>query len=189
MNMDNTATITVKGMVCNRCILSIKAALEKIGVQVKDVHLGKVEVYKTPGINMTDVQDAITCLGFEILVDKREKIVDSVKKLVNDVLSLNQYTSIKFSTLISDYTNSNYDTVSSIFSAKEGITLEHYIINQKIERVKKLLLETNLSLTEISFQTNYSSVHHLSKQFKVKQGLNPSEFRTIQSQRETSIKL
>lgn len=166
-------------MVCNRCMDVIKVALNKVGVLIKEVRLGKVEFFKATGINMTEVQDAITCLGFEILVDKRERIVEGVKKLVDEVISTSQYSTIRFSTLVSDKTNTNYDTISSIFSAREGITLEHYIINQKIERVKQLLSDTNLTLTDISFQTNYSSVHHLSKQFKEKQGINPSEYRFL----------
>src|SRR5688572_6467657 len=102
-----TATISVKGMVCNRCITSIKTALEKFGVRVREVHLGKVEVYKTPGLDLAAVQEAITCLGFEILVDKQERLVESVKELVNEVLSTNQYASFKFSNLISDKTRSS----------------------------------------------------------------------------------
>jgi AraC family transcriptional regulator len=175
--MDNTATVTVKGMVCNRCIITIREALGKIGVEVREVHLGKVEVYKQGGINLAEVHEAITCLGFEILVDRHDRMVEQVKKLVDEVISANQYSSIRFSALVSDRARSSYDTISSVFSAKEGITIEHYIINRKLERVKQMLAETNLSLTDISFQTNYSSVHHLSRQFKEKQGINPTEYR------------
>jgi AraC family transcriptional regulator len=186
--MDNTETISVRGMVCNRCILSIKEALDKIGVRVKDVHLGKVGVYKTAELNMTEVRDALTCLGFEILVDREAKLVETVKEIVRKSLNANQYASFKFSAIISARTKKNYDTVSAVFSGREGITVEHYIINQKIERVKHLLATTDLSLTDISYLANYSSVHHLSKQFKEIEGTNASYYRALIQQSTVELR-
>lgn len=173
----NTTTLMIKGMVCNRCITAVKNALEQKGIRVFYIALGKVEFVEIPGQPISEIRETINCLGFEILADKQEKIVENIKQLVNEVLSGNQFSSIKFSSLVSEKTRSNYDSVSSIFSAKEGVTLEHYIINQKIIRVKKLLEETDMSLSDISFQTNYSSVQHLSRQFKEKEGVNPSQYR------------
>jgi AraC family transcriptional regulator len=176
--MEQIAEISIKGMVCNRCISTLRAALEAKGVSIHSITLGRIKFVKSPITSMDEVEDTIRCLGFEILVEKQTRIVETVKDLVRTILATNRYTSINFSELISEGVKTSYDTVSAIFSAAEGITLEHYIINQKINMVKAMLKETDLSLTEISYRTNYSSVHYLSKQFKAVAGVNPSQFRS-----------
>jgi AraC family transcriptional regulator len=175
--MEQVAEISIKGMVCNRCISLLKAALEAKGASVHSISLGKVRLLKSSISTMDEIEETIKCLGFEILVERQTKIVETVKDLVKGILATNRYTSISFSELISEGAKASYDTVSAIFSAAEGITLEHYIINQKIDLVKAMLRETDLSLTEISYRANYSSVHYLSKQFKSVAGINPSEYR------------
>ena len=177
--MDEIATITVKGMVCSRCVDALRTALNKTGAKVREVYLGAVEVFRTPSFNAESVRETVACLGFELIVDRRERLVERVKELVNEVLSESRYASVRFSDLVSERTGSSYDTVSGIFSAKEGITIGHYIINRKIERVKRLLESTDRSLTDISYETSFSSVHHLSKQFKEKEGVNPTQYRLL----------
>ena len=175
--MEHITEISLKGMVCNRCISALKSALEAKGATVQSISLGKVRLLKSSITSMDDIEEAIRCLGFEILVEKQARVVETVKALVKTILANNRYTRISFSERISEGAKAGYDTVSAIFSATEGITLEHYIINQKIELVKAMLKETDLSLTEISHLANYSSVHYLSKQFKSVAGLNPTEYR------------
>jgi AraC family transcriptional regulator len=175
--MAEVAEISIKGMVCNRCISTLKTALETKGALVQSISLGKITLLKSSISSIEVIEETLRCLGFEILVEKQTRLIATVKELVSTVLMTNRYSSISFSGLISENVKMSYDTVSAIFSAAEGITLEHYIINQKIELVKKMLNETDLNLTEISYRTNYSSVHYLSKQFKAVAGLNPSEYR------------
>jgi AraC family transcriptional regulator len=175
--MEQLTEILIKGMVCNRCITILRDALENKGVPVHGIVLGKIKILKKPGMSMDEIGSTIKCLGFEILVEKQVRMVEAVKELVRTALSTSRYTSISFSQLIGEGVKTSYDTVSAVFSASEGMTLEHYIINQKIELVKSMLKETDLSLTEISYRANYSSVHYLSKQFKSVAGINPSEYR------------
>ncbi|HCR54556.1 MAG TPA: AraC family transcriptional regulator, partial [Cytophagales bacterium] len=119
--------------------------------------------------------------GFELISDKQTKMISHVKVLIDEVLSqeAEQSRRVKFSILLAESLNMNYDSISETFSASEGITLEHYIINKRIEKVKELLVYTDASLTEIAHQLGFSSVNHLSRQFKELIGLPPSLFKSI----------
>lgn len=181
--MEQLETILIKGMVCYRCIITLKQSIEEMGIPVKSAELGKISVYKTSNFSYCNLQTLISSLGFEILKEKQVKLVEQIKKCVEHYLS-GPDNKRKFSEFLSNELNTNYDQLSSAFSERQGLTLEHYIILQKIEKVKRQLSETKTTVTEISFHTNYSSVHHLSRQFKEITGLNPSQYRVLSHQKK-----
>lgn len=181
--MEQLETILIKGMVCHRCIITLKERIESMGVNLESIELGKIRIYKNTELPYSKLYAAISSLGFEILKEKQVKLVENIKSHVEYYLSTSE-NKLKFSEFLSDKLNMNYDQLSGIFSEREGITLEHYIIHQKIEKVKRQLSDTEITVTEISFRNNYSSVHHLSHQFKEITGLNPSQYREVSHQKK-----
>ena len=166
-------------MVCPRCIMAVKAELEKKGVAVKKVELGKALLenpLETSQLN--ELKYALEAIGFEIIEDKKTKIVEDVKTFLIDLIHLSKepLDHINFSQRISEKLRLDYKYISSLFSASEDITIEKFIILQKIEKVKELLEYKELSLGEIAFRMGYSSVHHLSNQFKKTTGFTPSQY-------------
>lgn len=169
-------------MVCNRCITVLKSSLEELSLAVLDIGLGKVTVsglshLKSPAL----LEDTIKALDFEIIPGKESKLVADIKNIIHEVFKNQTYrdSKVKFSQLLSEKLNLSYDNLSSIFSKAEGLTLSSYIIHKRIEKIKEYLLHTDISLTEIAFLMDYSSVFHLSHQFKVVTSLTPSQFKQI----------
>jgi AraC family transcriptional regulator len=178
----NTKTLYIKNMVCNRCIKVVKEELEKLGLNVDNVILGEAVVSSARDIDDNKIKDVLELNGFELIDDKRAKIIEKIKVIVIELIqnqSEDKLTGINFSDYISEKVDKSYQYISSLFSSHEGVTLETYIINQKIEKVKELLIYNELSLTEISYRLGYSSVQHLSSQFKKITGLTPSEFKHL----------
>ncbi len=178
----NTKTLYIKNMVCNRCIKVVKEELEKLGLKVENVILGEAVVSSSNDINDNQIKDVLEQNGFELIDDKQAKIIEKIKVIVIELIqnqSEDKLTGINFSDYISEKIDKSYQYISSLFSSHEGVTLETYIINQKIEKVKELLIYNELSLTEISYRLGYSSVQHLSSQFKKITGLTPSEFKHL----------
>jgi AraC family transcriptional regulator len=173
--MEQVETITVKGMVCCRCVLTIKQAFNQHGLQLKAIELGKLTVIVDGGYSYSLLCNILLSLGFEILVDKPTKTVEDIKSTVERYLASEK--ELRFSELVSRQLGMNYDQLSSVFSSREGITLEQYLIRKKIERVKHMLATTLFTLTDISYRNKYNSVHHLSRQFKEITGSNPTEYR------------
>ena len=124
--------------------------------------------------------------GFELISKKKVRIVDQAKALINEVFSENvRYDSqLRFSSLLSEKLHLNYDSISELFSELEGITLEKYIITKRLEKVKELLVYTKFSLTEIAYITGFSSINHLSRQFKELTGLSPSHFKAVKNTKQ-----
>ena len=169
-------------MVCNRCIKVVKEELEKFGLNVENIILGEAVVSSSNDINDNRIKDVLEQNGFELIDDKQAKIIEKIKVIVIELIqnqSEDKLTNINFSDYISEKVDKSYQYISSLFSSHEGVTLETYIINQKIEKVKELLIYNELSLTEISYRLGYSSVQHLSSQFKKITGLTPSEFKHL----------
>jgi len=178
----NTKTLYIKNMVCNRCIKVVKEELEKLGLNVENIILGEAVVSSSNDINDNRIKDVLEQNGFELIDDKQAKIIEKIKVIVIELIqnqSEDKLTNINFSDYISEKVDKSYQYISSLFSSHEGVTLETYIINQKIEKVKELLIYNELSLTEISYRLGYSSVQHLSSQFKKITGLTPSEFKHL----------
>ncbi len=181
--------IFIKNMVCRRCTMSVQAVLENLGINPISVELGEVQLEQTltPDAKQ-QLQGALLDLGFELIDDKKSKLIEQVKTLVRELVH-NKDSDLK--TNLSDYLGKHlqneYNYVSNLFSEIEGTTVEKYFIAQRIERVKELLVYDELSLSEIAYQLHYSSVAYLSSQFKKVTGLTPSHFKRIKGQKRRPI--
>lgn len=182
-------TLTIKNMVCNRCIMVIQNELDKLGVGVKNIKLGEVTLEKelTPE-EREHLNKTLLSLGFEIIDDKKSRIIEKIKNLIiNLVHHQDSETKINLSELLSNELHHDYNYLSNLFSEVEGTTIEKYFIAQKIEKVKELLVYDELSLSEIAFRLHYSSVAYLSNQFKKVTGLTPSHFKKIRKDKRTPL--
>jgi AraC family transcriptional regulator len=185
-----SSVLHIKNMVCNRCILVVGQELEKLGLEAERITLGEVALKLQPDPEkLVALDKALIKLGFERIDDKKARLIESIKKLViQEVHHKSQRTKkINWSTWLADQLHYDYNYLSSLFSAVEGVTLEQYIIHQKIEKVKELLFYDQLTLSQIADQLDYSSVGHLSAQFKKVTGMTPSELKKIRPS-ETSRK-
>jgi AraC family transcriptional regulator len=178
-----TKSIYIKNMVCNRCIRVVKEEFENLGLQIKNIQLGEVEIVDDPvKVDMVKINDVLIKNGFELLDNKNSKIIEKVKvSLINLIKSVDEGEdlNINFSHYLAEETSLNYHYLSTLFSSLEGITIEKYIIQLKIEKVKELLVYGELTLSEIAYKLGYSSVQHLSNQFKKVTGLTPSYFKSL----------
>jgi AraC family transcriptional regulator len=178
----NKRTLYIKNMVCARCIKVVKEELEKLGLKVENIILGEAIISSLKKIDDNKIREVLELNGFELIDDKQAKIIEKIKVIVIELIQLqsqDKLTEVNFSEYISQKIDKSYQYISTLFSSHEGVTLETYIINQKIEKVKELLIYNELSLTEISYRLGYSSVQHLSSQFKKITGLTPSEFKHL----------
>ena len=171
----------IKNMVCDRCILVIKEQLEKAGIGSKSVSVGEVQLDNEPTPEQLDTLNRnLTDIGFELLDDKKEKLVEKIKNIIISLIHRNEDSNNKkLSAILEERLQLDYHYLSTLFSSTEGITIEKYTIRQRIERVKELLTYKELSLSEIANQMEYSSVQHLSQQFKKETGLTPTQFRDL----------
>lgn len=184
--MDQVTDILIKGMVCDRCVSVIRKGMEQMGFPVKNISLGKVSLDKPLAQeDIVRVNSFLLDNGFEWMENRHQKMIDQVKKMIADVFAQNvKYdVKLKFSKLLAESLHMNYDSISELFSAAEGITLERYIITKRIEKVKELLVYTDFTLTEIAYITGFSSVNHLSRQFKEFSGLTPTYFKKIKTEK------
>lgn len=168
-------------MVCNRCIAAVEGVLDKNGLQTEKVALGQV-VVKEDNLSkdQLDKLDAdLLKLGFERIDDRKARLIESIKNKVIQIIHHSDKVDLKFnwSTLLSEELNYEYSYLSNLFSSVEGVTLEQYIIRQRIEKAKELLFYDELNLSQISNRLGYSSVAHLSAQFKKVTGFTPSEMK------------
>lgn len=175
--------LLIKNMVCNRCIKVVKEELEKIGLIVNNISLGEVVTESAISKALHDkIKSVLSENGFELIEDKKGKIVENIKSLIiNKVHNKDGLFGMKhsFSKIIEQELDADYTYLSNLFSSIEGITIEHFIILQKIERAKELLKYGEITLSEIAYTLDYSSVQHLSNQFKKVTGLSASEFRKL----------
>lgn len=170
----------VKNMVCGRCIKVVSEELNKLGLTIQNISLGRAEVEEEPGpLQMQKIREVMVENGFELLDEKKSLIVEQVKTLIVNLIHYDndKPEAEKYSDYISRKLNLDYHYLSSLFSSVENVTIEKYIILQKIEKVKELLVYDELSLSEIAFRLGYSSVQHLSNQFKNVTGFTPSAFK------------
>jgi AraC family transcriptional regulator len=182
-----TTDIRIKGMVCERCILVIRQGLEAMGFRIREISLGRVSFFNTllPD-QMKQVEHFLAENGFELLSTRESKVTDRVKKIIEELFAdSNAFDhKIKFSSLLQKELMMNYDSISQIFSSMEGLSLEKYIIVRRLEKVKELLVYTDLTLTEIAARNGFSSINHLSRQFKEMTGFPPSHFRAVSRQKQ-----
>ena len=176
--------ILIKGMVCERCISVIKEGITNLGYEVNKVSLGKLSLKSEvdrDGYNRIEL--FLSENGFEMISTRQVRIVYQAKELINEVFgqSVKYDAKLKFSSLLSESLHMNYDSISELFTQLEGVTLEKYIIAKRHEKVKELLVYTEFTLTEIAYITGFSSINHLSRQFKELTGLSPSHFKEVRS--------
>ncbi len=176
-------------MVCNRCIMVVKNELEKIGFEPFNVRLGEVELSQELSASDKDrINKHLQTFGFKFIDDKRSRLIGQIK---SSIIELVHQQNSKLKTNLSEFLSSklshDYTYLSKLFSEVEGTTIEKYFIAQKIEKVKELLVYDELSLSQIAFQLNYSSVAHLSNQFKKVTGLTPSHFKNIKSDKRKPL--
>jgi AraC family transcriptional regulator len=178
----------IKNMVCHRCILAVEQELKKLGIEAK-VGLGEIDTNKDIAKEKLDQFDrSISALGFELLDNSKKQLIEKIKNvIIQHVHHSEEDRKLKFSEIISKSLQKDYSYLSGLFSEVEGITIEKYIINQKIEKVKELLIYDQLSLSEIAFRLGYSSVAHLSGQFKKVTGMTPSQFKKMGENRRRPI--
>lgn len=183
-------TLRIKNMVCPRCIMAVEKTLEDLGYDVNDVELGLVE-FHDPILqeDRVKIEEKLVELGFEILDDKKSQTVERIKNQIIELVSkdLNDLT-ITLSEYLASKLQTEYHSLSTLFSNQESQTIEQYYILQKIEKVKELLVYDELTLSEIAYKMNYSSVGHLSNQFKKVTGLAPTHFKDIKAFKEEVIK-
>ncbi len=178
-----------KNMVCRRCIMAVEKIFIDNGYHVHNIELGEVDLQEDISNNAIQKLDAeLRHIGFELIDDRKSRIIEKIKNLIVElVYQSDQPLNINISDYLSDEMNYEYNYLSNLFSEVEGNTIEKYFINQKIERVKELLIYDELTLTEIAFKLGYSSVAYLSTQFKKVTGLTPGYFKAIKAQKRRNI--
>lgn len=166
-------------MVCGRCETAVKKELDSMNIPYSDIQLGVVELNRTlEEEEKEELSKNLKTLGFELLDDKTSQTIARIKNLIVDLVHYqNVKPKINLSTYLSAELLQDYGAISTLFSENEGVTIEHYFIAQKIERVKELLLYNELTLSEIAHQLHYSTVGHLSNQFKKTTGITPTAFK------------
>ncbi len=175
-------TLAIKNMVCNRCVMVVGQVLEETGLAAEKLTLGEAILQEEPtAAQLTQLQQKLSVLGFELLDDKRTALVEKIKNQVVELIHQTEQVDLKvnLSSYLQDKLGVHYSTLSNLFSEVTGTTIEKYVIEQKIERAKELLVYDEKSLSEISVLLGYSSVQHLSTQFKKVTGLTPSQFKIL----------
>lgn len=177
-------------MVCNRCIKVVKDELELLNLKVNDIKLGEVTL--AGAISHSDLSSIKAKLeenGFELLDDKRAQTIEKIKNVIISLIHHNEPAKLNanFSDLIAEKIGQDYNYLSNLFSSTENLTIEKFIILQRIERVKELLVYNEYTLSEIAYQAGYSSVQHLSAQFKKITGLTPGHFKAIKENRRKGL--
>jgi AraC family transcriptional regulator len=174
----------IKNMVCDRCIMVVEQQLAALGFTVTSIVLGQVSIAEEADENdLSRVRAAIKLLGFELIDEKRKQQVERIKNVIVEMVHHTdpQDIRVNYSDYISSRLERDYPYLSNLFSESEDITIEKYIINQKIEKVKELLEYDELNLNQIALQMGYSSTAHLSTQFKNVTGITPSKFKAMRS--------
>lgn len=177
-------------MVCDRCILVVRQQLDKLGLSYKHIQLGEAELAEEPPVGKLQLlANNLRSLGFEMLDDKKSTVVEKIKTAIIQLVQKEdeEALTIKLSVLLHEKLQLDYHYLSSLFSSIEGITIEKYVILQRIEKAKELLMYDELSLSQIADRLGYSSVQHLSQQFKKTTGLTPSHFKQLGENRRKSI--
>ncbi|NII26474.1 helix-turn-helix transcriptional regulator [Pseudoflavitalea sp. X16] len=176
-------------MVCIRCKMVVKEELTKLGLHCIVVELGEVEIVENITQQQHDqVQRALLRSGLELMDDKKSMLIQKIKNVIIELVHYSEEPlRVKFSEYLSKKLNYDYTYLANIFSEVQGTTIEKFIISHKIERVKELLVYDQLNLSEIAYQMHYSSVSHLSAQFKKVTGLTPSHFKQIKKKRRNML--
>jgi len=185
--IDDDITLRVRGMVCARCIDVVHAELTQLGFDVIDTRLGQVHLQgPVLAVDLKRIEQALAKQGFGLIQDQRIAIPQRVKSIIDAVFAKDDLSESKarLSVQLQTTLGLDYDTISGQFAKAEGITLEKYIINRRIDKVKERLVYSDDTLTDIAYRTGYSSVQHLSNQFRQQTGLTPTYFRQVRQQKK-----
>jgi len=179
----------IKYMVSNRCKMAVKEELKKLGLHFIVVDLGEVEIMETITPEQREsLKASLYDSGLELMDDKRAVLIEKIKNTIIEMIHhSDEMIKTNFSDYLSEKLNHDYTYLANLFSEVQGTTIEHFIINHKIERIKELIIYDELNITEIAWKMNYSSVAHLSNQFKKVTGLSPSHFKQLKDKRRSQI--
>ncbi len=174
-------------MVCDRCKMVVKSELEALAVYPESVELGVVHIKEElTETQIASIDKRLSAVGFELLDTRKKKTVEKIKTAIIELVHYETDDHhVKHSEYLTGQLGKDYPSLSKLFSEKEGITIEQYVIQQKIERVKELLTYGELTLSEIAWQMGYSSVAALSAQFKKVMGVTPSAWKVVAGDRKT----
>jgi YesN/AraC family two-component response regulator len=176
-------------MVCTRCKMVVKSELEKLGLHHLRVELGEAEIMEDLSAEQLNrLNRSLNKAGLELIDDNRSILVERIKTIIIELIHYNdEQIKINLSDYLSEKLNHNYTYLSNLFSEVKGITIEKYYLSHKIEKVKELIVYEDLNLTEIAFKMHYSSVAHLSNQFKKMTGLTPSHFKNLKNRSHQTL--
>jgi|ERR1019366_2078904 AraC-like DNA-binding protein len=181
--------LNIKYMVSNRCKMVVREELTKLGLHFIIIDLGEVEIMENISTNQWEqLKIALLNSGLELMDDKKAVLVEKIKNVIIEMVHYRDDTiKTNFSDFLSEKLNYNYTYLANLFSEVQGTTIQQFIISNKVERIKELIIYGELSITEIAWEMNYSSVAHLSKQFKEVTGLSPSYFKQLKDKRRSPI--
>ena len=183
--------LNIRNMVCNRCIKVVREELEKLDYTVEKIELGEVVIGSdSKKFKLDRIKKSLEENGFELIDSRKAKIIERIKILIIKLIHHNfteNLSDINLHGEIIKEAGLSYQYVSSLFSSMEGISIEKFIIHQKIEKVKELIVYDELTLSEIAYRLGYSGVQHLSNQFKKVTGLTPSYFKKLKSKKRKSL--
>jgi AraC-like DNA-binding protein len=176
-------------MVCIRCKMVVKEVLTKLGLHYTSVELGEAEVLENISSEQHEqIKTALLKSGLELMDDKKSVLIQKIKNVIIELVHYSEEPLvINFSEYLSRKLNHDYTYLANLFSEVQGITIEKFLITHKIERVKELLVYNEMNLTEIAYHLHYSSVAHLSAQFKKVTGLTPSHFKKLKNKRRSML--
>lgn len=176
-------------MVSNRCKMVVKEELRKLGLHFVMVELGEIEIMEELSkCQVDELKLALNPSGLEIMDDKRAVLIEKIKNVIIEMVHhSDELIKVNFSDYLSEKLKYDYTYLANTFSEVQGITIEHYIIAHKVERIKELIIYDELNITEIAYKLNYSSVAHLSNQFKKVTGLSPTHFKNLKGRRRIPI--
>jgi AraC-like DNA-binding protein len=176
-------------MVSNRCKMAVKEELKKLGLHFIVVELGEVEIMEKISPQQRELlQTALLNSGLELMDDRRSVLIERIKNVIVEMVHhSDEEIRVNFSHYLSEKLNHDYTYLANLFSEVQGTTIEQFIIAHKIERIKELIIYGELNITEIAWKMNYSSVAHLSNQFKKMTGLSPSHFKKLKDKRRSPI--
>lgn len=179
----------IKFMVSLRCKMMVKEELAKLGIKAVSIDLGLIEILEDITKEQHDLLKAnLLKSGLELLDDKRAILIEKIKNVITEMIHYtDEIPKVNYSVFLSDKLNLDYTYLSNIFSEVKGITIQQFIIINKIEKVKELLLYNEMNLTEIAYKLHYSSVAHLSNQFKKVTGLSPSYYKQLKQKRKSNL--
>ena len=176
-------------MVSNRCKMAVKEELRKLDLHFIVVDLGEVEIMETLSTEeRNELKAGLLASGLELMDDKKAILIEQIKNVIIEMVHhSDKVIKVNFSNYLSDKLHHDYTYMANLFSEVQGTTIEQFIISHKIERIKELIIYGELNITEIAWKMNYSSVAHLSNQFKKMTGLSPSHFRQLKDKRRSPI--